>query len=68
MSITIDIDPELLQKAQAALKTDDAGELVRRLVEQAVRQHEAEQRLIARGGTMPDLEMPRRDRGALPQP
>ena len=62
MSITISIDEPLLRAAQAALNVHDPAELVRRLLEQTVRQHEAEARLIALGGTMPNLELLPRDR------
>lgn len=65
MSITIDIDPELLRQAQAALKVDDPSELVRRLATRAIELHAIGGRLAALGGTMPDLDIPPRARPAV---
>lgn len=68
MSINIAIDETLLRAAQAATKIDDPTELVRRLMEDEIRLRDAQARLIALGGTMPDLPSVPRDRSPLARP
>jgi len=64
MSITIELDEALWRAAEKATDIHDPAELVRQLIEREVRRREAETRLIAAGGTMPDLEIPPRNRSS----
>ncbi len=68
MSITITLDEALWKAAQAATKVDDPNELVRRLMEEEIKLREAQARLIALGGTMPDLQPVPRNRSTLSHP
>ncbi len=74
MSITIEIDDASLVKAKAAAKINDASALVRQLLLKEIerqamepkrdnqRAREDAQYFAALGGSMPDLEIPRRRR------
>jgi metal-responsive CopG/Arc/MetJ family transcriptional regulator len=62
MSINIPIDEELLRKAMELSKSADASELIQRIIEKYVHRREMENRMIALGGTMPDLDIPPRQR------
>lgn len=62
MSITIEIDEALWRAAEQATGTQDPIEPIRQLVEREIRARLAQRRLAALGGTMPDLEIPPRQR------
>ncbi|HXD85873.1 MAG TPA: hypothetical protein VN641_05240 [Urbifossiella sp.] len=62
MSITIELDEALLRAAEQVTNIHDPAELMRRLLEREVRSRTAQLRLAAAGGTMPDLEVPPRQR------
>ena len=74
MSITIEVDEETLLKAEAAANIHDPSKLVRLLLEREIERQslppdiaqqqrlEAALRLANLGGSMPNLEMPRRRR------
>lgn len=62
MSITIEIDEALWRAAEQAPSGQDPIEPIRQLVEREIRARLAQRRLAALGGTMPDLEVPPRQR------
>jgi Arc/MetJ family transcription regulator len=62
MSITIEIDDAKLQEMQPYLQGMDPRAFVQELVRRQLRAYEAQQRLAAAGGTMPDLMIPPRER------
>jgi hypothetical protein len=74
MSITLEVDEEILRKAEAAANIHDPTVLIRRLLEREIERKssqvdaekknrlEAAKRLADLGGTMPNLAMPRRRR------
>ena len=74
MSITIEVDEKILRKASKAANISDPAELVRELLLREGRKHpppakmsskkahELAKSIAALGGTMPNLEMPRRRR------
>ena len=71
MSITIEVDEEILRKAEVAANIYDPSALFQRLLEKEItlsapasetRAQETARYFAALGGSMPDLEMPRRRR------
>lgn len=64
MRTTVTLDDELLAKAGEALGTTERSLLIHEGLKLIV-QREAARRLIALGGTMPDLKLPPRRRSAL---
>ncbi len=62
MSITIDISDEKLREAEEALNIHDPAKLFLSLLDEKLARHAAQRRLSALGGTMPDLELPPRQR------
>jgi hypothetical protein len=62
MSITIDISDEVLREAEAALNIHDPARLFLSLLEEKLARHAAQRRLSALSGTMPDLDLPPRQR------
>lgn len=66
MRTTINIDDRLLAEAQRYTGEKEKTKLVHMGLESLIRSHAAK-RLIALGGTMPDLIVPRRRRFALPK-
>ena len=68
MSVTVTVDEALLREAENATNIHDPAELIRRVLEEKVARRAAQRRLDALGGTMPDLELPPRQRpGTAPQ-
>jgi hypothetical protein len=62
MSVTINIDEAMWRAAEQATDIHDPTELVRLLIERELRLRSAQHRLAAAGGTMPDLNVPPRQR------
>jgi Arc/MetJ family transcription regulator len=62
MRTTITIEDELWERAKEYLGTNESSEVVRRALKSAVAA-EATRRLVALGGTMPDLYI----RGHMPE-
>lgn len=62
MSVNIPIDEELLRKAIELSPVKDPEGLIRRILEKYVQRREAEARVIALGGSMPDFDIPPRQR------
>ena len=62
MSITIEIDEAIWRAAVQATNIHDPTELVRQLIEREIGLRSAQRRLAAAGGTMPDLDVPPRQR------
>ena len=62
MSITIEIDEALWRSAEEATEMHDLAALVKHLLEKEIRLRQAGRRLAAAGGSMPDLELPPRQR------
>ena len=60
--MSIDIDPALLKKAEELMDIHDPALLVKHLLEKEIRLRQAGRRLAAAGGSMPDLELPPRQR------
>lgn len=68
MTVTIQIDERILREAEQATDIHDPAELVRRLLEEAIARRAAQRRLDALAGTLPDLELPPRQRpGTTPE-
>jgi Arc/MetJ family transcription regulator len=63
MRTTINIDDELLAKARSYTGENEKTKLVRLGLE-ALIQREVAKRLVALGGSMPDLEVPQRRRSS----
>lgn len=62
MSIMIDISDEKLREAEATLNIHDPAQLFLSLLDEKLARHAAQRRLSALGGTMPDLDLPLRQR------
>jgi Arc/MetJ family transcription regulator len=62
MSVAIQVDESLLQRAEQVMDIRDPVELVHRLLQRAVDIAAAQERLASAGGTMPDLMVPPRNR------
>lgn len=62
MTATVTIDDAIFAEAAAALHTADPAQVINRALEALARRRAAQLRLAALGGSMPDLEMPRRRR------
>ena len=58
MTVAVQIDESLLQKAEQATDMRDPAELVHRLLQRAIDIAGAQERLAMAGGTMPDLVVP----------
>ena len=58
MSVTVEVDEAVLRKAEDASQIHDHAELVRKALELFALRREAQDRLAALGGTMPNLELP----------
>ncbi len=58
---TVNLDDELLAQAKAMTGITENASLIRHAVERLI-EHEAARRLIRLGGTMPDIEVPVRER------
>jgi hypothetical protein len=68
MSITIEVDEHVLREAEKATDIHDPVELVRRLLEEKIARRAAQRRLDALAGSMPDLDLPPRQRpGTMPE-
>lgn len=61
MRTTVNVDDELLARAKELTGISETASLVRYAVERLV-EHEAARRLARLGGTMPDLDVPERQR------
>ncbi len=62
MTVAIQVDESLLQRAEQVMDIRDPVELVHRLLQRAVDIAGAQERLASAGGTMPDLMVPPRNR------
>jgi Arc/MetJ family transcription regulator len=62
MTVAIQVDESLLQRAEQAMDIRDPEELVHRLLQRAIDVAAAQERLASAGGTMPDLVVPPRNR------
>jgi Arc/MetJ family transcription regulator len=62
MTVAVQVDESLLQRAEKAMDIRDPAELVHRLLQRAVDLAAAQERLAIAGGTMPDLVVPPRNR------
>jgi hypothetical protein len=60
MTATVTIDDAIFAEAAAALHTADPAQVIHRALEAVAHRRAAQLRLAALGGSMPDLEMPRR--------
>jgi hypothetical protein len=68
MNITVQVDEQVLREAEKATDIHDPAELVRRLLEEKIARRAAQRRLDALAGTMPDLDLPPRQRpGTTPE-
>ena len=68
MSITIEIDEAIWHAAERATDIHDPAELVRRLFEREIGLRAAQRRLAEAAGSMPDLEIPPRQRPETDRP
>jgi hypothetical protein len=62
MMVTIEIDDTVLRAVKHATNIHDPSKLVNHLLEREIRVRAAQRRLAAAGGTMPDLDVPPRQR------
>jgi len=62
MSITIEIDPALLKTAEELTDIHDPAALMKHLLEKEIRARTSANFFASLGGTMPDLELPPRQR------
>jgi len=62
MSITIEVDEGILREAEDASHIHDHADLIQRALKTFALRQKAQRHLASLGGTMPDLELPPRQR------
>jgi hypothetical protein len=60
MTATVTIDDAIFAEAAALLHTEDPSQVIHRALASLARRRAAQMRLADLGGSMPNLEMPRR--------
>ena len=64
MGITVTVEESLLRQAEEATNIHDPSELIRRVLQEKVSRRAAQTKLAALGATMPELNVPPRQRNS----